>query len=597
MTHTLTLAEIENQISKSSNYQDLPSLKIHILRNLTVEAFSSYIKYDLIQLGYNPKVIMGEYGQIVNEAISTPETFGIANDTNCVIVFMNLKNFAPQIWDKYIEFNNDSLQVEFRFIETQITTILKGIRERTNGIICWIGFESPVYPPLGILEDQGQFGLSDFVNKLNNTLLDKLRDTGNAYMININRILLNIGAKQFYDKKMWHIAKALYSRQAQSTLAEGCIKIIRACTGKNKKVLVLDCDNTLWGGVVGEDGISGIRLGDSFPGSCYKDFQKALLGLFHRGIILTICSKNNPEDVWSVFENHPGMVLQQKNIAAYRINWEDKATNIQQIAKQLNLGIDSFVFIDDSEFEVNLVRQTLPVVETICLSGKSPSEYADLISGYGLFDQLTFSEEDKNRGTIYKAEVQRNELKDKSISLEDYLQSLEMVLDIRIADESYVHRISQLTQRTNQFNLTAKRYSESEISEMISGKEKMLFVVSLKDRFGDTGIIGACIVDLRNDRKALIDTFLLSCRVLGRGVETAFLLSVISFCRDINVDEVFGKYCETKKNIQVKHFYTTHGFTFLEHDSNDNMWVYSRKIDRPLEQINFQGIIKTIFNI
>jgi FkbH-like protein len=375
----------------------------------------------------------------------------------------------------------------------------------------------------------------------------------------MNRCLMNVGAKRFYDPRYWHIAKAPYAREALQEIANEAFKYIRPLRGKNKKCLILDCDNILWGGIIGEDGLAGITLGKTHPGSAYYEFQQEIVNLYHRGIILALCSKNNEADVWEVFDQHPDMVLRREHIATAQINWYNKAQNLRQVAEDLNIGLDSIVFMDDSAFEVNLIRQMLPEVEAIHLPEDRVVEYRDILASGGWFDTLTLSEEDRQRGAMYQAEAVRKRLLAESTDLESYYRSLDMVLEIRLANEFSIPRIAQLTQKTNQFNLMTRRYSDADITRLSGSETADVISLRLQDRFGDAGIVGVCILKYE-DKTALIDNFLFSCRALGRGVEDAFLVQSLKRAKLRGSQVAIGEYRATAKNDQVKEFYPTQGF-------------------------------------
>lgn len=595
MESTLSLADIQRHLDESQNLDGVAEFMVHILRNVTVEAFVPYLRFELEKSGMNAKVRMGEYGQILNQAVAPGDSSSLRDRSDCVFVFMNLKSMAPDLVLDFSGRTQEAVNQEVLAIQGQIDLTLSGIRNQTDAILCWMGFERPIHPPFGVLEDQGRVGLTCVVDTLNSYLKQRLLLAGNAFFVDLNRLVGLLGASQFYDMRFWYIARAPYSRKAQQIIAQECSKIIRSCKGKTKKCLILDCDNTLWGGVIGEDGLQGIALGNSYPGVCFKEFQKAILNLYHRGVVLALCSKNNPEDVLNVFKDHPDTVLREEHFAAIQVNWVDKATNIQQIATELNLGVESFVFVDDSEFETNLIRKALPEVSVLCLAGKAPSEFVTLLYAPGYFDQLTFSSEDRGRGQLYKQELQRKNLKETSVSMEEYLHSLGMFLEVKRADSSFIPRVSQLTQRTNQFNLSTKRYTESEVQALVESKDNVVFTASLKDRFGDAGTIGTCILRFSGEESAEIDSFLLSCRVLGRGVESALLMSILSYCREKKCQKVIGYYKETQKNIQVKHFYEDHEFKLVESGSMENVCTYHKIFDQEnVSQNKFYGEVRFI---
>ncbi len=561
----LSYSEIQEYLNKLDPGK-LPELKISILRNVVVEPVEPYLQYLACRAGFSARVSFGEYDNIFQEAVGGNREL-LGPETDNVLVFMRLDGLS---WDLARNFNALSgaqIQAEIDRIKDFISKVLAGIRSQSEAMILWHGFELPAHPALGILDGQSHEGQSATVAELNEALRESLKSSGNSYLVDLNLCRLRVGDKNFYDPRYWHIGRAPFSREALREISEEDFKFIRPLKGKNKKCLVLDCDNTLWGGIIGEDGLSGIKLGKTYPGSAYYEFQQEVLNLYHRGVILALCSRNDEQNVREVFRKHPDMVLKEEHIAAAQIEWQDKATGLRRIARDLNIGLDSMVFMDDSEFEIDLVREVLPEVTVIHLPADRAVENRDILAACGLFDSLSLSEEDKKRGAMYKAEARRKKLRTQAADLMHYLESLEMVLTVRSADEFTIPRIAQLTQRTNQFNLTTRRYSEDEIKTLSDSDCAEVFCLKLNDRFGDSGIVGVGILKYESE-KALIDEFLLSCRILGRGVEDAFLVQTLKIAGNKGCSTVIGEYLPTDRNDQVKDFYLKHGFKALKKASS-----------------------------
>ncbi len=322
-----------------------------------------------------------------------------------------------------------------------------------------------------------------------------------------------------------------------------------------KKCLILDLDNTLWGGVLGEDGKHGILLGEDYPGNAYQYFQNALNELSKTGVLLAICSKNNESDVMEVWKENPNIVLKWDSITAHRINWQDKSTNIQEIAEELNLGLDSMVFIDDNPAEREWVRQRLPMVTVPEFPEQPymlPVFFRNLVDNY--FRVYSVTEEDKRKPEQYKASLLRNKSQKAFANMDDFIASLDIRLEIENANSFNIQRIAQMTQKTNQFNLTTKRYSDADIRALLN-ENWHIWCLRVQDRFGDSGISGCVFFDGRS-----IDTFLLSCRVLGKGIEKAFLISVLKILHNMGFAYVDAVFIPTAKNMQVKCFYEQCGF-------------------------------------
>ncbi|MGH9938672.1 MAG: HAD-IIIC family phosphatase, partial [Blastocatellia bacterium] len=539
----------------------LPRLKIAILRNVVVEPIVPYLRRLAQGIGFNAEARFGGYDNVYQEAVGGDAGL-LDPETDCALVFLRLETLSWDLSRNFASLKPAEIEAEVERVKEFIVAAQAGIRRQTQAMILWCGFELPVYPALGIAERQRDNGQMAVIEELNRFLRAILRRHGNAYFVDLNLCLARVGARNFYDQRYWHIAKAPYSREALREVADEVFKYIRAMKGHGKKCLTLDCDNVLWGGTIGEDGLSGIKLGKTHPGSAYYEFQQEVLNLRHRGVVLALCSKNNEEDVWEVFRDHPDMVLRREHIAAARINWRDKADNLREIAAELNLGLDSLVFVDDSDFEVNLIRSLAPGVEVIELPGDGAVAYREALAACGYFDTLTLTKEDAERGVMYRAETARKQLQSQHQDLESYYASLEMALDIRLADEFSIPRISQLTQKTNQFNLTTRRYSDADIERLAEGQDTEVVYLRLRDRFGDSGIVGVCVLRYE-DGRATFDSFLLSCRVLGRGVEDAFLTQCLKRAVLRQCKAAIGEYYPTAKNDQVKDFYLKHGFELI----------------------------------
>ena len=339
----------------------------------------------------------------------------------------------------------------------------------------------------------------------------------------------------------------------------------------SKKCIVLDLDNTLWGGILGEDGLEGIRLGPTPEGRPYLEFQKYLLSLFNRGIILAINSKNNHKDALRVFQEHPNMVLKEHNFASMQINWNDKVSNLKNIAKELNIGLDSLVFIDDEKLNREMVKSILPEVEVVDLP-EDPSLYLKTLAEIDDFNILKITEEDKKRGKMYAERRKRQELQNKSSTdITQFLKDLRMIATINMADSFNIPRIAQLTQKTNQFNMTTRRYSEEDIKKFSGNKNFLVMCISIKDKFGDNGITGAAIVE-KSHESWRIDTFLLSCRIIGRKAEEILLGHIIGLAKNENVKKIIGEFIPTQKNTPAKSFYKNSKFFNAGKSNNMEKW-------------------------
>ncbi len=339
-----------------------------------------------------------------------------------------------------------------------------------------------------------------------------------------------------------------------------------------KKCLVLDLDDTLWGGIIGEDGLEGIKLGPTPEGRPFLEFQKYILSLFNRGIILAINSKNNLEDALNVLRKHPYAVLKEKHFASIKINWDDKISNMKAIADEINIGLDSLVFFDDDKLNREMVSSALPEVKVVDLPD-DPSLYLKTLMELNDFNSFHFSEEDKARGRMYADQRKRQELSQTATDITEYLKALNMKVTIEPASPFNIPRISQLTQKTNQFNMTTRRYSEEDIKKLSGNKNYLVFSVKVEDKFGDNGITGIAIVK-KEEKKWIIDSFLLSCRIIGRRVEETMLAYILEEAKKEKVKTLIGEFISTKKNTPAKEFYHKNGFKPIEKKGGVQWWEF-----------------------
>jgi len=578
----LTFPEIQ-EVIRSRESSESPPYNVLIYRNIMLEPIVPYLKYELLSIGLNPTITIGEYDNVLQETILNSEC-NLNTTTNLVLVFLQMETLSSALYSNILKLNKAEIEDEVNRIKEYIQSVIENIRNSTNAPIIFYGFPNPVYSKLGILESQIGFETSIY-QQINNFI--RSFNEKSVYIIDANTLMSQIGYSNYFDKRYWHIGKAPFKKNALIGISSEIKKIVRALNGKSKKCLVLDCDNTLWGGIVGEDGVEGIKLSKNYPGSSFYAFQKEILSFYDRGIILALCSKNNEKDVFEVLHNHDDMLIKEEHIATHRINWQDKASNIREIAEELNIGLDSLVFVDDSNLEIELVNLELPEVQTIHLDSKKAIYYKDILAKCGFFDSLSFSEEDKVRGKMYKSEVIRKKNTKSIINIENYLQSLDMKMIINECDKFSIPRVSQLTQRTNQFNLTTKRYSESEIKALTEDDNYNVIYFQLEDKFGGYGTIGVCILE-KSEKNYRIDTLLMSCRVLGRGVEKTFMNEVMNFCAKNLGKELTSRYIRTRKNEQVENLFDNLEFDIVSTDKN------YKKYRKNIEKVEYTSHIKVI---
>jgi FkbH-like protein len=394
----------------------------------------------------------------------------------------------------------------------------------------------------------------------------------NIHILDTDHLFAQVGLQECEDARGARVAGAPLSVAALRALAAAQVRHIRAISGPAKKCVVVDCDNTLWGGVVGEDGIARLILGESGAGRKHRNLQQDLLNLRRRGAVLAICSKNEAADVLEVLRSHPDMLLREEDFAAMRINWRDKAENVVSIAEELNLGLEHIVLLDDNPAECEWVRTQLPEVHVI--EWPRDLEGSHTLDDLGLFDTLGLTAEDRGRTETYRAETKRRAARQKSGSVADYLRSLNMVATVGQAGPEHLSRVGQLILRTNQFNLTTRRHDMTELESLMRAPDAAVVWLDLCDRFGASGIVGCGILRNQGD-DALIDTLLLSCRVIGRGAEAVLVHVLAKLGRDRGAATITGEYVPSKRNALVVNFYRDLGFEGPEKSGEGLLWHWT----------------------
>lgn len=412
---------------------------------------------------------------------------------------------------------------------------------------------------------EDDYAVRTAIEQYNTTLFEAEKVNTNLKVIDYSEFTRSCPVADLFDWKFYFISQMGINPRLTKDFQTWWSRKLESIALKRKKCIVLDLDNTLWGGVLGEDGISGIKIGGDYPGKAFAFFQKSLLHLSKAGVILTICSKNNEHDVLEAWEKNPFIVLKKEHFAAYRINWSDKATNIKELADELNIGLDSFVFVDDNPTERELVRQMLPMVsvpEFPAQPYELPLFFKKLVEDY--FKVYSITDEDKKKTEQYKANAARAQAQNSFTDFGAFLESLDIQITIESANEFNIPRIAQMTQKTNQFNLTTKRYTDADVKVFLADGWK-IWCISVADRFGDNGITGCIMVNGDS-----IDTFLLSCRILGKGIEKAFIKKILEMLKEGGVKTVKAAYRPTTKNAQVKDFYDKCGFNCQSENMDGN---------------------------
>ena len=525
--------------------------KVVILSNIMVHQSKEICEYLLRVESVNASVAIGEYDNIVQDSAKI-------QDVNAVLIFWEVCNFIDGLQYKINTLSEIDFQSLVEKIKLEIDLIFNNLKDMPLVLIN--KFTSLVF-------DQFSLPISR-INKLTSELNFYLESAigENVKIVDINKVISKLSISSSVDLRYYYSSKTLYSVEFYKQYFEYIKPIFLSTAGKIKKALIFDCDNTLWKGVLGEDGFDNIKI--------YQEIQYLALDLAKKGVIIGICSKNNPEDVDEVLKKHQDMIIRDNDIVIKKVNWSDKASNLKSIAKELNIGTDSLVFIDDSSFEIDLIKKKLPEVRVFQVP-KKEYEYGLMVRELSnLFYNSSETKEDERKVQIYKEQLQRTKGEESIGNIEDYLATLGLVLKVYIDDLTQVARISQMTQKTNQFNLTTKRYAEREITALIKEEGSTVISINVQDKYGDNGLTGLAILD---NTQSMIATLLLSCRVLGRNIEYQFMDVIVGIAKRNKLNELSAAYIKTNKNQQVVDFYEKCGFIKLNESDGDSQ--YSLQVD------------------
>ncbi|MGB6623651.1 MAG: HAD-IIIC family phosphatase [Candidatus Acidiferrales bacterium] len=554
---------------KLKGYLPFLLYRLAILRSYTVEPIVPLMRAAAFVNGIDLTVHVGDFNAYAQEILDgNGPLYEFKPDA--AILAIQTRDIVPELWRDFSSLEMEDVSAAIKRTLSEFRNWARAFRSQSQAHLIIHNLEQPAIPSQGIFESQSPNGQCAAIRQLNQELSELVQEVRGAYILDYDALAARYGRISWHDERKWLTVRLPITAGHLLHMAEEWLRFLHPLTGKIAKALVLDLDNTLWGGIIGEDGMDGIQIGVEYPGAAFQALQRVALDIYHRGILLAICSKNNTDDAMAVLEKHPGMLLRPQHFAAMRINWTDKPQNLREIAAELNIGIDSLALLDDNPVERRQVRLDLPEVTVIELP-ENPMGYARTLQECPMFERLTLSTEDRERPKYYVAERERTYLEQSSASREDFLRSLRQQAEVACVSSATLPRVAQLTQKTNQFNLTTRRYSEQEISHLVSLPDCRVFSIRVKDRFADNGLVGVAIT---RDKDAVceVDTFLLSCRVIGRSVETALLSYLAARARARGNRELEGWFLPTRKNAPAKEFYSTHGFMMVEQNAKGSLW-------------------------
>ncbi|MBV8817279.1 MAG: HAD family hydrolase [Acidobacteriaceae bacterium] len=545
------------KVIRSAGQQGLPlaplaPVRMGLLSNSTSDFVRSAITATAPRFGLALDCPPASYGQVVQEAMN-PDAAVFQSNPAYILVALDWRGLPLTVSPGA----SDDAAVQSAMAHFE--AIRAGIRANSSAVCIWQSLPAPADRLFGSFDRVLTGTRRRLIDKINAELAEMVRNSGGV-LLDVAGIAETVGLENWNSPREWHLAKLPFAQEYLPLYADHVCRTVAALAGTMRRCLVLDLDNTLWGGVIGDDGLQGIACsqGDA-AGEAFLEFQQYVWSLRQRGIVLAVSSKNEENTARLPFREHPEMILKEDHFAVFRANWDDKAANIQAIAEELALGLESLVFVDDNPFERDLVRRMLPQV-AVPEMPDDPALYTTTLSAAGYFEALAFSDEDAKRADFYAQNRRRASLQKSVTDLESYLASLQMEISFRPFDAANRARIVQLINKSNQFNLTTRRYTEPAVQAMEDLPGVFTMQVRLRDSFGDNGVISLIICKTVSETEWEIDTWVMSCRVLGRRVEDMVLREIVAHAREAGIQHLLGCYLPTERNALVKDHYAKLGF-------------------------------------
>jgi FkbH-like protein len=541
-------------------------MRIAIAGSMTVEPLEPFLGAHLLSKNFKPHLTVGPFNQLRQICYDYKTVLG-GGEFNGIALLWRVEDLFPDMLARCLG-NSAALDDILREIKGMAGWVAH-LRQSFKGTLV---VSTPPYPSSPGFEisqlGQASSGVAAF-NAISQCWIREMTALERVRLVDLNGLMLNTGIKQAHDVRKWQLYRQPYTEAFWQDIGRMLGRILTAEKISPKKCLALDLDNTLWGGIVGEDGLDGIQLGDEFPGKAYRDFQRHLLYLKNKGIVLAIASKNDSEDAYEVFDRHDAMILSRNDFAAIEIHWDSKVESIKRVAKKLNIGLDSIVFVDDNPKEIGEVKERLAAVSCVMV----PEDVADLpglLAETDFFDFAEVTDEDRRRTEMMVADSIRQEVQE-TMSEEEFRKSLNLKIDVFAVQKQHLARVTQLINKTNQFTLTTIRRTQDEVEALALVKDVLVLGMDIKDKYGEYGLVGVAILK-KKDKNCIIDTLLMSCRVLGRGAEDTFIAKVAEAAQTLDCTEIRGKYIPTAKNGMVKDLYKNFNFNY---DSQTDEWILS----------------------
>lgn len=554
-----TFTQLKKNLSKKE--EGLKKIKVALLGDTATQFLNIALKGTAIDESFDLEIFEADFGQVSRQVLDPTSEYYEFN-ADYTIIFESSHKLLTQYYKSYNSQLNFA-QDKINYIEELYETIQN--RTKSKVIYCnFAGIDNQIF---GNFANKVESSFVFQQNKLNYLLSELAVKKNNLFIADLLSIQNKWGRNFMFSPNIYVNTEMVLSLDVLPIVSHHIVSILTSVEGKFKKCLILDLDNTTWGGIIGDDGLEKIQIGSLGIGKAFTELQYWVKALQKRGVIIAVCSKNDEDKAKEPFEKHPDMVLKLEDIAVFVANWDNKADNIRKIQSILNIGFDSMVFLDDNPFERNIVRENLP---DVCVPElpEDPAEYLEYLYGLNLFETASFSENDAERTKQYQVEAQRTIALDNFTNVEDFLKSMNMVSDVQSFNSFSKPRVSQLTQRSNQFNLRTVRYTEQEVESLMNSADHHTISFTLVDKYGDNGLICVIVLEKKDAETLFIETWLMSCRVLKRGMEEFTLNTIIDTAKKNGFKHIVGEYLPTAKNQMVKGHYERLGFA-----EKDDRWV------------------------
>lgn len=568
-----------NHLKKNlkKDFSNLKKIKVALLGDTATQFLAQALKGMAYERGLNLEMWESDFNQIERQVFD-PGSELYRHEPDIVIVFQS----THKLLGKYNKLNPAEFDALAEKEIEKIDSLVANIKGKTKAKVLYYNYPEINDAVFGNFASKHASSFLFQLRKLNYELMTFAANNNNFYICDISSIQNLLGKSNFFHTSVYINTEMVLSIQALPYVASVTMDVISAIDGRFKKCVILDLDNTTWGGIIGDDGLENIQIGTLGIGKAFSEFQYWIKKLKHRGIIVAVCSKNTESVAKEPFEKHPEMVLRLADISVFVANWENKADNIRKIQQVLNIGFDSMVFLDDNPFERNMVRENLPEV-TVPELPEDPAEYLEYLYSLNLFETTSFSKEDEERTKLYQVEAQRNSVQQSFANEADFLKSLNMVSVVEPFNKFNTPRVAQLSQRSNQYNLRTVRYTDAEIENLSVSDKHLTFSFTLEDKFGDNGLICVVILSEEDPETLFIENWFMSCRVLKRGMEHFVLNRLVEAAKRRGASKIKGEYIPTPKNDLVKDHYESLGFV-----KTGNYW--SLALDTYTEKDNFIAI-------